>query len=56
MTEATFVVSKLHEEYRDKKKKLFICFVDIEKAFDSFKRGGDERFTRGNCKSSDEPP
>ena len=28
----------MQEEYRDKKKKLYICFVDIEKAFDRVPR------------------
>ena len=32
-TNALFVV-RMQEEYRDKKKKLYMCFVDIEKAFD----------------------
>ena len=34
MTGALFVVRRLQEEYKDKKKKLYFCFVDIEKAFD----------------------
>ena len=28
----------MQEEYRDKKKKLYMCFVDIEKAFDGVPR------------------
>ena len=32
-TDALFVVRRMQEEYRDKKK-LCMCFVDIEKAFD----------------------
>ena len=32
-TDALFVVQRMQEEYRDKKKKLYMCFVDIEKAF-----------------------
>ena len=32
-TDALFVVQRMQEEYRDKKEKLYICFVDIEKAF-----------------------
>ena len=32
-TDALFVVRRMQEEYRDKKKKLHMCFVDIEKAF-----------------------
>ena len=37
-TDVLFVVQKMQEEYRDKKKKLYICFVDIEKAFDRVPR------------------
>ena len=37
-TDALFVVRRMHEEYRDKKKKLYMCFVDIENAFDRVPR------------------
>ena len=37
-TAALFVVQRMQEEYRDKKKNLCVCFVDIEKAFDSVPR------------------
>ena len=33
-TDALFVVRRMQEKYRDKKKKLYMCFVDIEKTFD----------------------
>ena len=33
-TDALFVVRGTQEEHRDEKKKLYMCFVDIEKAFD----------------------
>ena len=33
-TDALFVVQRMQEKYRDKKKNLYMCFVDIEKAFD----------------------
>ena len=37
-TDALFVVRRMQEKYRDKKKKLYMCFVDIEKAFDRVSR------------------
>ena len=37
-TDALFVIQRMQEEYRDKKKKLYMCFVDIEKAFDGVPR------------------
>ena len=37
-TDALFVVRRMQEEYRDKKKKLYMCFMDIEKAFDRVPR------------------
>ena len=33
-TDALFVVQRMQKEYRDKKKKLYMCFVDIDKTFD----------------------
>ena len=37
-TEALFVVRRIQEKHRDKKKKLYMCFVNIEKAFDRIPR------------------
>ena len=38
MTDALFAVQRMQEEHRDKKKKLYMCFVDIEEAFDRVPR------------------
>ena len=52
---------RMQEKYRDKKNKLNKCFVDIENAFDTTSEksdgvgGEEERLTRSNCKSGDEP-
>ena len=37
-TDALFVVRRMQEECRDKKKKLYMCFTDIEKAFNRVSR------------------
>ena len=55
--DAMFILRRLQEEYLDKEKKLYMCFVDLEKAFDSVPRkvgNEEERYIRGNGKSSDE--
>ena len=36
--DAVFILTRLQEEYLDKEKKLYMCFVDLEKAFDSVPR------------------
>lgn len=36
--DAVFILRRLQEEYRDKGKKLYLCFVDLEKAFDRVPR------------------
>ena len=36
--DAVFILRRLQEEYLDKKKKLYICFNDLEKAFDRVPR------------------
>ena len=59
-TDALYVV-KIKEEYRDKERKLHMCFVDTEKTFNKFPRkmirvsDDKERFTITNCKSGNEP-
>ena len=32
--DAIFIVRRMQEEYQKKEKKLYMCFVDMEKAFD----------------------
>ena len=34
MTDALFIVKRMQEEYRETYKKLYMCFMDLEKAFD----------------------
>ena len=36
--DAVFIVRRLQEEYLDKEKQLYMCFVDLEKAFDKVPR------------------
>ena len=38
MTDAEFVARRMQQECEDKKKKLYLCFVDIEKAVDRVPR------------------
>ena len=59
-TDAFFVARRMQEEYRDKKKKLYMCFANIEMAFDKSSKKDDEvsdekkRFTGSNRKHGDE--
>ena len=32
--DALFILRRMQEEYREKDKKMYMCFVDLEKAFD----------------------
>ena len=36
--DAVFILRRLQEEYLEKEKKLYMCFVDLEKAFDRVQR------------------
>ena len=36
--DAVFILRRMHEEYHSKGKKLYMCFVDLEKAFDTVPR------------------
>ena len=38
MIDAVFILRMLKEEYLDEEKKLYMCFVDLEKVFDRFPR------------------
>ena len=37
-TDALFILRRMQEEFRGKEKKLYMCFVDLEKAFDRVTR------------------
>ena len=37
-THALFILRRMQEEFRGRKKKVYMCFVDLEKAFDSVPR------------------
>ena len=58
--DAIFIVRRMQEEYQKKEKKLYVCFVDMEKAFDSAKKSdgvGHEKegSIRSNSSGSYEP-
>ena len=37
-TDALFILRRMQEKFREKEKKLYMCFVDLEKAFDRVTR------------------
>ena len=59
--DAVFILRRLQWEYLEREKKLYVCFVVLEKAFDRVPRRvldwamrKRSRYTRGNGESSDE--
>ena len=57
MVDAFFVLKRMEEEYRENRKSLYECFVDLQKAFEkkSCGVGNDkERNARGDDKRGDE--
>ena len=46
MVDAVFILRGLQEEYLEKEEKLYMCFVDLEKAFDRVPRKVVEWATR----------
>ena len=57
--DAIFIVRRMQEEYQKKDKKLYMCFVNMEKAFDRVPSDGvgheKEGFIRSNSSGSYEP-
>ena len=45
-TRALFILRRMREEFRGKEKKLCMCFIDLEKAFDRVRRKVAERAPR----------
>ena len=37
-TDGLFIVRRMQEEYREKDKKLYMCFVDLEKVLTEFQK------------------
>ena len=50
--DAVFILRRLQEEYLDKEKKLYRCFVDLEKAFDRVPRKVLERTSKEDVEDS----
>ena len=56
---AVFILRRLQEEYLDKEKKLYMCFVAWRRHLQGPKNGigvgnEEERYTKGNGESGDE--
>ena len=48
-TDAIFIMRQVQEKHQAKKKKVYNALVDLEKAFDSLKRGGKMGFAEAGC-------
>ena len=48
-TDVIFIMRQIQEKHQAEKKKLNYAFVDLEKAFDSPKRGGEMGFEEAGC-------
>ena len=58
-TDALFILRRMQEELREREKKLYMCFVDLEKALDRVPRkvmkwAKKEKLTRSVGESSNE--
>ena len=40
IVDTIFIVRRMHEQYQKKDKKLYMCFVDMAKAFDRVQKKG----------------
>ena len=57
-TDALFILRRMQEEFRGREKKLYMCFVDLEKAFDRVQKSDEmgikEKLARSVGESSNE--
>ena len=55
-TQVLFILRRMQEKFRKREQKLYMCFVDLEKAFDRIPRKviKEERIGRSVGASSDE--
>ena len=50
--DAIFIVRRMQEEYQKKDKKLYMCFVDMEKAFHRMPSDGVGQEKKGSISSN----